>query len=129
MYNVKINDIVYPLPMASMYVEKLQKYLNGDTIIIDNLSLEELSEVLNTLFHFISMSLCAMEDEFGPEEVINEKLEIRKMITPIDFQRKWLIDKGEYEKSNEVVLKFLERMLKYYQDLVTNDYAYNERGF
>lgn len=127
LYSVKIDGNIYRLPLDPFYSEKLKYLVVDDIVILDNLSVDQLGEALDLLFSFVTMTLCALDLEHNSEELNAEKKEILKDMSSVDSLQKWLLKNNKKEKRNEVLKKYIERMLKYYNKSFEEDYMFSTR--
>ena len=77
---------------------------------------------MDKLFGFVANSLCMMDESEGyPDELLDEKLNIRKRIDSVDRLQKYFYKNGNVEKSISMIKDFLIVMLVHNQKLMDFD--------
>lgn len=122
MLRVKIDDNIYVLPMSELYEEKFAQFINDGIIDFTSLRGEELYSNINNLFRWVANSMCMFDEDDGyPNDLYDEKKEIRKRMNSVDRLQNHFAELKEFDKSISIIKKFLVLMLEHYGKLMNID--------
>ena len=121
MASVVIDGNTYILPLGDVYIGYFENVVD-DCIVFDELDIESNYKKMDKLFGFVANSLCMMDESEGyPDELLDEKLNIRKRIDSVDRLQKYFYKNGNVEKSISMIKDFLIVMLVHNQKLMDFD--------
>ncbi len=122
MVRINIDGVIFQLPMSELYEEKFAQFINDGIIDFTSLRDEELYNNINNLFGWVSRSICMFDEDDGyPSELYDEKKEIRKRMDNVDRLQRHFVKTGDFDKSINVIKKFLVVMLEHYGKLINSD--------
>lgn len=121
MASVVIDGNTYILPLGDIYISYFENVVD-DCITFDEVDVESNYNKMDKLFGFVANSLCMMDESEGyPEELLEEKLNIRKRINSVDRLQKYFYKNGNVEKGISMIKDFLIVMLVHNQKLMDFD--------
>ena len=110
-----INDKVYELHLGEYYESKVGRYLHGQFLDFDDLDLEEKYQKIDQLFGFVVRAFVAAFGGYPderPDYVYSEEIrEICSRIPSVDRLQKFVHQKGNTERSIELIHEFMDRIL------------------
>ena len=115
MVQVKIKDRYYELPMGDLYERRFSNYIHDGVIDLSGLDLEEKYKKIDELFGFVARSFVVVYGDMAEE---NEDMyhgaeiaDICRRFDSIDRRQKFNYEKGNVERSIQIIESFIEEIL------------------
>ncbi len=125
-----INDRVYSLELGSFFENQVKDYIHGGFLEFDNLDLEERYQKIDYLFGFVERAFVAsfgdIQDENPDYKYASEIHEITSRVPSVDRLQKYVHQRGNIERSIELIHEFMEQILSLRDRMLNEDKEQNE---